>query len=174
MLSTAVSRDRSTGFSPAHSTRLVTDFHGALLLPAGPTTAHVRALNKLVLSIKTEPCVLKYWPLKGNLRLVGYPDAAYRNNADNSSQRCQIIFLAEERKVSKGGFGSLIDFESHKMNRVVLSTTVSELLSFYNMLWNILVFFFFVACGWISLPRAWLYICGLMLTTWLRLLPQPV
>ena len=31
--------------------------------------------------------------------------------------------------VSNDGFGSMIDFESHKINRVVLSTTVSELYS---------------------------------------------
>jgi hypothetical protein len=74
--------------------------------------------------------VLKYWPLEGEPRLVVYPDAAYRNNADNSSQRGQVIFLVEERTVSKDGFGSMIDFESHKMNRAVLSTTVSELYSF--------------------------------------------
>ena len=32
--------------------------------------------------------------------------------------------------VSKDGFGSMLDFESHKINRVVLSTTASELYSF--------------------------------------------
>ena len=94
---------------------------------AGPTIADVRALNKLVRSIRSEPCVLKYWPLTGNLRLVGYPDAAYRINADSSSQRGQTMFLAGKRTVSKDGFGSMIDFESHQINRVVLSTTVSEL-----------------------------------------------
>jgi hypothetical protein len=73
--------------------------------------------------------VLKYWPLNGKLRVIGYPAAAYSNNADNSSQRGQAIFLAE-RTVPKYGFGALIDFESHKVNRVVLSTTVSELYSF--------------------------------------------
>ena len=31
---------------------------------AGPTVADVRALSKLVRSIRSEPCVLKYWPLK--------------------------------------------------------------------------------------------------------------
>ena len=70
-----------------------------------PTFADVKQLNKLVRSIRSEPCVLKYWPLKGKLRLIGYPDAAYRNNADNSSQRGQTIFLVEERTVSKDGFG---------------------------------------------------------------------
>ena len=94
---------------------------------AGPTIADVLALNKLVRSIRSEPCVLKYWPLKGNLRFVGYPDAAYRNNADNHSQRGQTIFSGG-KQFAKEGFGSMIDFEYHKIYRVVLSTTVSELL----------------------------------------------
>jgi hypothetical protein len=90
----------------------------------------VKQLYKLVRSISSEPYVLKYWPLKGKLRLIGYPAAAYRNNADNSSHRGQTIFLAEERTVSKYGLGSMIEFESHKINRVALSTTASELYSF--------------------------------------------
>ena len=70
----------------------------------GPTIVDVRALSKWVRSIRAEPCALRRWPLKGSLRLVGYPDAAYRNNVDNSSQRGQAIFLAEERSTSKYGF----------------------------------------------------------------------
>ena len=50
-------------------------------------------------------------------------------NADNSSQRGQAIFLVEERTVSKHGFGSMIDFEAHNINRAVIFTTVSELYS---------------------------------------------
>ena len=60
---------------------------------ASPTIADVRALNKLARSIRAEPCVLRYWPLKGSLRLVGYPDATCRRNADNNSQRGQAIVL---------------------------------------------------------------------------------
>ena len=52
------------------------------------------------------------------------------NNADNSSQRGQAIFLVEERTLSKDGFGSMVDFESHKINRVVLPTAASELNEF--------------------------------------------
>ena len=68
--------------------------------------------------------------MKGKLRLIGYPDAAYRHNSYNSSQRGQAIFLAEERTVSRDGFGSMLGFESHKIYRVVLSTIVSELYAF--------------------------------------------
>ena len=60
---------------------------------ASPTIADVKQLNKLVRSIRSEPCVLRYWPLKGKLRLSDYLDVAYRNNADNSSQRGQTIFV---------------------------------------------------------------------------------
>ena len=124
---------------------------------AGPTIGDVRALNKLVRSIKNEPAKLIFHKLKNPCRLIGIPDASYRNNADKSSQRGQCIFLSEERKVKefpesslgiprsrkeKGEVprlrdeavgvarGSLVDFESHKINRTTLSTTVAELYSF--------------------------------------------
>jgi hypothetical protein len=46
--------------------------------PAEPTIAYVRAMRKLVRSIRSVPCVIKSWPLRGNLRLVGYPEATYK------------------------------------------------------------------------------------------------
>ena len=49
------------------------------------------------------------------------------------------LFFADEMIDSKDGSGSMIDFESHKINCVVLSTTVSELYSFTNMFWNLSV-----------------------------------
>ena len=70
-----------------------------------------------------------FWPLKGNCRLVGLPDAAYRNDSDGRSQRAQVIFLCEARNKSPDTRGSLVDFESHKITRTTLSTTVSELYS---------------------------------------------
>ena len=71
---------------------------------AGPTGADVRALNKLVRSIRAEQCVLRCWPLKSSLRLVGYPDAAYRNNVANSSQRGQTNISGRRKNFIKGGF----------------------------------------------------------------------
>ena len=63
--------------------------------------------------------------------LIGYPDAAFRNNSDKSSQRGQTICLAEQRTRDKiNTRGSLIDYESQKIKRTVLSTTVSELYAF--------------------------------------------
>ena len=99
---------------------------------AAPTIGDVRALNKLVRKIRSEVVVLRYWPLKkASLRFVGYPDAAFRNNADKSSQRGQTVFLVEARQYGKvDARGSLIDYESQKIKRTVLSTTVSELYAF--------------------------------------------
>ena len=62
-----------------------------------PTIGHVRELNKLVRQIKSTPVSLRYWPLKGNLRIIGIPDASYKNNEDKSSQRAHTIFLCEPR-----------------------------------------------------------------------------
>ena len=99
---------------------------------AAPTIADVRALNKLVRKIRSEVVVLRFWPLKGtNLRIIGYPDAAFRNNADKSSQRGQAVFIAESRQNGKvDAKGSLVDYESQKIKRTVLSTTVAELYAF--------------------------------------------
>ena len=56
------------------------------------------------------------------------PYAAFRNNSDKSSQRAMVIFMAEPRKeTSKNTRGSLIFFESAKIKRTTLSTTVAEL-----------------------------------------------
>ena len=57
----------------------------------------------------------------------GLPGSSYRHNVENSSQRGQAIFLAEERTPSKNGFGSMVVFESHNINRVVLTTAAAEL-----------------------------------------------
>ena len=51
------------------------------------------------------------------------PDASYRNNADKSSQRAHVIFIAEDRKIGRQGQkgehkvhtrGSVVDYESQK------------------------------------------------------------
>ena len=98
---------------------------------AGPKYGDLRALNKLVRKIRAEVVRLNFWTLFGLCRIVGYPDAAYRNNADKSSQRGQTIFICEPRKEGMvNPRGSLVDYESQKIKRTVLSTTVSELYAF--------------------------------------------
>ena len=97
---------------------------------ASPTIADVRTINKTVRTIKSIPLGMRFWPLHGKTRIVGYPDAFYRNNEDKSSQRAHVIFLAEERDLRKGSSnsrGSLIDYETHKITAKTMSTTVAEL-----------------------------------------------
>jgi hypothetical protein len=120
-------------------------FSRAASAAAAPTIADVKAVNKVVRTVRAQPQRLFFWPLQGSLRLIGYPDASFKNNEDHSSQRGQCIFLAESRKTyqdrscgqKNGGLegnpnarGSLVDYESTKFRRPTLSTTVAELYSF--------------------------------------------
>ena len=92
-----------------------------------------KPLNKLAKHIKSQPVKLQYWPHTGLLRIVGLPDHSYRNNDDGSSQRGMTVVLAEScERSSRDGmtYGSLIDYESQKIKKTVLSTTVAELYSF--------------------------------------------
>ena len=80
---------------------------------ACPTIGDVKALNKLARQLKSKPVKLQFWPLTGPLRIIGFPDASYRNNEDGSSQRG----MTESReRPSKDGmsYGSLIEYESSK------------------------------------------------------------
>ena len=73
---------------------------------------------------------MRFWPLRGKTRIVGYPDASYRNNEDKSSQRAHVIFLAEQRDLRQGSSnsrGSLVDSETRKITATTMSTTVAEL-----------------------------------------------
>ena len=95
---------------------------------ASPTIGDCKALNKLCKQIVNDPMELKFWPLEGSPRLMAMPDAAFRNNSDKSSQRAMVIFMSEPRKEnSRNSRGSLIFFESTKIKRTTLSTTVAEL-----------------------------------------------
>ena len=71
-------------------------FSRAASAAASPTMADVRAINKLVRAVRAETVRLCFWPLQGQVRVLGCPDAAYRNNSDKSSQRGQCIFLCEQ------------------------------------------------------------------------------
>ena len=94
---------------------------------ASPTIGDCKTLNKLCRQIVGDPMELMFWPLQGDPRLVAMPDAAFRNNSGKSSQRAMVILMAEPRKEkSKNTRGSLIFFESTKIKRTTLSTTVAE------------------------------------------------
>ena len=97
---------------------------------SSPTIEDVRAINKTVRTIKSIPLSMRFWPLRGKTRIVGYPDASYRNNEDKSSQRAHVIFLAEQRDLRQGSSnsrGSLVDCETHNVTATTMSTTVAEL-----------------------------------------------
>ena len=90
---------------------------------ASPTISDVNI--NLARQLKSQPVKLQFWPLTGPLG-IGLPDASYR-------QRGMAVFLAESReRSSKDGmsYGCLIDYESQKIKRTVLSTTVAKLFSF--------------------------------------------
>ena len=67
---------------------------------ASPTIGDVTALNKLARQLKSQPVKLQFWPLTGPLRIIGFPDASYRNNEEGSSQRDMTVFLPESRERS--------------------------------------------------------------------------
>ena len=115
---------------------------------ANPTIGDIREINKVVRALKSQYVDGRFWPLKGSQRILGMPDASYRNNSDKSGQRAHVIFLAEDRKLpSKNTYrnsgcdrqthcsdgsdsatrGSIIDYESHKFTTTTQSTTVAEL-----------------------------------------------
>ena len=75
---------------------------------SSPKVGDLRQLNKLCRQIRAQPGELRFWPLKGNMRILVIPDAAYRNDSDKSSQRGQTLFLAESRSQSKDTRGSLV------------------------------------------------------------------
>ena len=75
------------------------------------------------------------WPIQVDPRLVAMPHAASRNNNDKPSQRAVVIFMAEPRRdKSRNTKGSLIFFESTKIKRTTLSTTVAELYALMNVM----------------------------------------
>ena len=86
-------------------------FSRAASAAAAPTIGDVRMLNRVTKLVRANPVKLRFWPLKGRLRILGYPDASYKNNEDQSSQRGHTIFVAEQRqKDQKSSRGSLIDY----------------------------------------------------------------
>lgn len=104
---------------------------------AAPTLGDCRSLNKLLTKIRAGPegekNKLCFWPVTGKPRLVGYPNAAYQNNADKSSQRAQCIFIVSERKKDvRSPVGSLVDYVSKKIKKACPSTAVTELHAFHK------------------------------------------
>ena len=102
---------------------------------AAPTVGHCKELNKLCRQIRSEEVELRVCPVKGSPRILGIPDAAFRNNSDKSSQRAMTIFIADERvKNRRDTRGSLVFFECAKIKGTTLSTTVAEHF-FHEVFW---------------------------------------
>ena len=84
---------------------------------ASPTVGDVKALDKLARQLKSQPVKLQFWVLTGPLRIIGFPDAFYRNNENGSSQRGMTVFLSRSReRPSRDGmsYGSPVDYENRK------------------------------------------------------------
>ena len=73
------------------------------------TFLDAKELNKVVRLVKDKPQRLLYAPIKGAPSLMGFPNAAYKNNSDGSSQRGQCIFICQPRNKERDTKGSLID-----------------------------------------------------------------
>ena len=135
-------------------------------MAASPIVGDVKSRNKLARQIKSQPVKLQYWPLTGPLRTLGFPDASYRNNDDGSSQRGMTVFLVESRKRSSRdgmAYGSLIDDQSQKIKKTVLSTTVAELYSFMKCFGSCQ--FLRADCGWTYLVKLQTFSRGVMRRT---------
>ena len=89
-------------------------------MAGSPTIGDVKSLNKLARQIKSQPLKLQYWPLTG--------DASYRNNDDREAWQCWQNRVSDQRMECH--MGVLVDYESQKIKKIVLSTTVAELCSF--------------------------------------------
>ena len=75
--------------------QIVCRFSYAASAAASPNIADVRYINKVIRALQARPVLLTCWPLNVNLRLIGIPGAAYKNNEDKSSQRGLCMFLTE-------------------------------------------------------------------------------
>ena len=110
---------------------------------ASPTIGDMKALNKLARQLKSQPVKPQFWPLKGPLRFVGFPDASHRNNEDASSQRGMTVFLSELRvflselreRSSRDGMscGSLIDYENEKDEKDCALNNCDRIVLFHEM-----------------------------------------
>lgn len=97
---------------------------------ANPTVPDATEINQTVRTLKSQYIDARFWRIEDPQRIVGMPDARYRNNSDKSSQRARVIFIAEDRKWKKWPQGRLPDkhpwFSSHKITATVQVTTVAE------------------------------------------------
>ena len=115
--------DRKIGCSVEHWLQRRTQFHCFYKFSrcdskaASPTIGDLNAFNMLTRQLKSQSVKLRFWPLTGALRRIGFPDVSYRNNENGSSQRSMTVFWAESRERSQRdgtSYGIQIDSESRK------------------------------------------------------------
>ena len=68
---------------------------------SSPTIEDVRAINKTVRTIKSIPLSMRFWPLRGKTRIVGYPDASYRNNEDKLVTTASTTHQPEQKETMR-------------------------------------------------------------------------
>ena len=97
---------------------------------ANATIIDAKELNKVVRLVKDKPQRLLYAPIKGTPRLMVslMPRTRTMLMAPRSVVSASSSVSRETRRETTKG--SLIDYESHKIKRTVLSTTVAELYAF--------------------------------------------
>ena len=124
---------------------------------ASPTIGEVRAINKTVRTIKSIPLSMRFWPLHGKARIVGYPDASYRNNEDKSSQRAHVIFLTEERDLRRR-----VELKSFMLQSCTDSCAVT------------VQPYFFAVSGQTFQAKSLMFTFDLMQTNWLQQHRRPI
>ena len=89
----------------------------------------IKLLNSTIRYTVSHPTTLKFRRLDlRSLRLIGYSDAAFANNADLSSQLGRIVFLSD-----KHDNASPIVFKSYKSHRVTRSILAAEVIAFSDL-----------------------------------------
>jgi hypothetical protein len=90
-----------------------------------PILEDLKKANKAIAKLKAKPLEILYPKISGNIKMVVYSDAGFRNLPDQiSSGRGHIIFMAGD-----DGAAAAIGWNSNKVKRVVGSTIAAEALS---------------------------------------------
>ena len=77
-------------------------------MAASPTVGDVRSLNKLARQIKSQPVKRQICLLTRPLRMLGFPDASYRNNDDGPSQRRHDSVLGSIVRAIDNGWNDVL------------------------------------------------------------------
>ncbi len=91
--------------------------------------ATIKRLNRVVVHAILHPLSLKFPSLDPqSVRVIGFADASFANNADSTSQLWHITFLED-----KHGNAAPIHFRSYKARRVTRSVLSAEVIAFSDV-----------------------------------------